>query len=307
MGSEDGGGTGYGVSVQSVLKLSDFYSVAKSSTRENNRTMLGSPQYTVAERDAYTLQDGSTVTLIYDAKGVLSDSLYTEQESGKSYSLFDKLALLGVLKSGSGGTSSAGAVTTDGQSGGSQSETSEGAPTGVFSKATYKRAAFDEALSLYLDRPTVLSTFGLPTGFTSRNYKKDSYILDTYLLEDGSMLLLDYGYDRKSLRAAAVKATDGTVSTYLGTWSGQAKPADFIRPTVTINQATSLSKGMTPEKVYEKIGEPMWFEGNAASYRDAYALSDGSVVYLEYENNHSKLLSAYRAAADGKQTAVTLK
>ena len=121
------------------------------------------------------------------------------------------------------------------------------------------------------------------------------------------MLLLDYGYDRKSLRAAAVKATDGTVSTYLGTWSGQAKPADFIRPTVTINQATSLSKGMTPEKVYEKIGEPMWFEGNAASYRDAYALSDGSVVYLEYENNHSKLLSAYRAAADGKQTAVTLK
>ena len=300
-GTEDGGGTGYGVSTQSLLKLSDFYFVTKSSTRENNRLSLGSPQYSVGTQDDYTLSDGSRVTLIYNEKGVLQDSTYTEADAKTAYTLFDKLALLGVVRSSTGNTSSGGQTTTT-----PSKPTEEKTPQGVFSTAVYRRAAFDGTLNLYLSRTSVLSAFGLPTGFTARNYRYDSYILDCYALEDGSTLMLDYGYDRTNLRAAAIRSTDGSVRTYLGTWSAQQKPGDFVRKNVTINQLTALRKGSSPQKVYETVGEPQWFEGNALDYRDAFTLSDGSVVYLVYSDHHTKLASAYRML-DNKQVTVTLR
>ena len=73
VGTEDGGGSGYGVSVKSVLKLSDFYFITRGSTRDNNTLVLGTPVYTMGESDTYHLEDGSQVVLTYDAKGILED------------------------------------------------------------------------------------------------------------------------------------------------------------------------------------------------------------------------------------------
>ena len=67
IGTEDGGGSGYGTEVKSVLDLSDFYTVANGSTRENNLLMLGTPFFVLGESDTYTLSDGSQVVLTYDS------------------------------------------------------------------------------------------------------------------------------------------------------------------------------------------------------------------------------------------------
>lgn len=302
IGTEDGGGTGYGVTVESILKLEDFYTVSKSSSRDNNRKMLGSPQYVSGGNDSYILSDGSRVILTYDSAGNLADSTYTESDASKSYSLFDKLALLGVIRNASSGSS-----TVEGGSQSSGGNTGEAEKLPMFSSSTYKKSAFDEGLSLYLERNTVLTTFGSPNYFLGRTYKKDSYIVDCYSLEDGSVLMLDYGYDRKSLRCAARRTSDGITEEYLGNWTVQTKPAELKRNTVKLNQVTVLSVGTSPQKVYEKLGEPHWFEGNAGNYTDAFELSDGSIIYLTYEGKHSKLASAGQYTADGKLLSVNLK
>ena len=304
VGTEDGGGSGYGVSVQSVLKLSDFYGVAVGSTRENNQLMLGSPLYSLGTSDTYALTDGSQVVLTYNTTGTLTDTLYTDFESGKSYGLFDYLISIGVLH----GTVSDGESDTPVSPDGSTSNGGSGegnAP--VFSDKLYARAAFDGKLSLYLDRSTVISTIGAPTAFAARQYKADSYIIDHYNLDDGSVLMLDYGYDRKSLRCAAIKGADGVTSGYLGAWAPQSKPADFVREKIELRQVTALTKGTEVAKVYAALGEPAWMEGKVTEYRDVYLLSDGSHVYLSFSDAHSKLEGAYQVTAEGKLIEVSLK
>ena len=306
LGSEDGGGTGYGVTAKSVLRLSDFYGVARSSSRVNNRRMLGSPQVAVGNSDTYTLENGDTVTLDYDAKGVLQDTTFTDRADNVSYTLFDKLVLLGVLRqTADAEKTKPDTKPDDPQQGGNTPSPTP--PDGVFSDKTYDRAAFEQSLSLSLDRATVLSTFGLPNAFAGRTYRKDGYIVDCYSLNDGSTLLLDYGYERGSLRAAALRTTGGTMTTFLGSWSVQAKPADLARPTVSLNQVTGLRLGASPADVYGKIGEPAWFEGTAANYNDAFVMVDGSTVYLQYDKGRTKLTGAYRVTTDGKQLTVGLR
>lgn len=309
VGTEDGGGSGYGVSTKSVLKLSDFYFISHSSTRANNTQVLGSPVYTLGDSDTYRLEDGSQIVLTYDSKGVLEDTMYTSAEDNKNYGLFDILVQKGVLKDSSTDTGS-----NNAQSGSSQQNNASGAQTSqqsqtpaIFSAGTFRKAAFDSGLSLYLDRTSVVATFGSPSAFVGRTYNKDSYIIDCYKLDDGSVLMLDYGYDRKSLRCAAIKGADGITSNYLGSWAVQSKPADFVRTRIRLNQVTALSKNSTPIKVYEKLGEPSWFEGTSSNYKEAYPLSDGSTVYLSYNSDHTKLQEAHQQTTDGKLLEVALQ
>ena len=119
--------------------------------------------------------------------------------------------------------------------------------------------------------------------------------------------MLDYGYDRKSLRCAAIKGGDGVTSGYLGTWTPQGKPADFVRTKIELGKVTSLRKGANPAKIYGILGEPAWFEGTAADYRDVYVLSDGGHIYLSYSDAHSKLIGAYQVTAEGKLLEVSLR
>ena len=151
-----------------------------------------------------------------------------------------------------------------------------------------------------------MAAFGGPSYFLGRSYQKDSYIIDCYKLTDGGVLMLDYGYDRKSLRCAALRDAGGITSAYLGTWSIQTKPADFVRPRLQLSQLTTLSKGSSPEKVYQKVGEPAWFEGTSASYQDAFVLEDGSTVYLSYDAARNKLVSAYQMTVENKRLEVAL-
>ncbi len=305
-GTEDGGGSGYGVSTQSVMKLSDFYGVAVGSTRENNLLMLGSPLYSLGSSDTYALSDGSQVVLTYDTTGALADTLYTDFDSGKSYGLFDYLISIGVLQGTIGGSEDSDSPTVTPEGNG-QSGNAQGSGVPIFSTKTYSKATFDGKLSLYLDRSTVVTTIGAPSAFAARQYKSDSYIIDHYNLDDGSILMLDYGYDRKSLRCAAIKGSDGITSGYLGYWAPQSKPADFVRNKVELGQVTSLAKGADPAKVYGVLGEPAWMEGKSTDYRDVFVLSDGSHVFLSYSDAHSKLSGAYQVTTEGKPIEVSLR
>lgn len=310
-GSEDGGGSGYGVSVNSVMKLSDFYGITVGSTRENNLLMLGSPLYSLGSSDTYILSDGSQVVLTYSTTGALADTLYTDIKSGKSYGLFDYLISIGVMQGTVGGSeeNNTPKPTPDGESqgGGAQSGGAQGGQLPLFSSKTYRKETFDGKLSLYLDRAGVVSTMGAPSAFAARQYKNDSYIIDHYYLDDGSILMLDYGYDRKSLRCAAIKGADGVTSGYLGTWAAQSKPADFVRPKIELKQVTGLSKGASPVKVYSALGEPAWREGTAADFRDVYVLSGGGYIYLSYSDAHAKLSGAYQMTNEGKYIEVSLR
>ena len=305
-GSEDGGGSGYGVSVQSVMKLRDFYAITVGSTRENNQLMLGSPLYSLGNSDTYALSDGSKVVLTYNTKGALTDTLYTDIKSGKSYGLFDYLISIGVMQGTIGGNeeNNTPKPTPDSDS---QGDGAQDGPLPLFSSKTYPKDTFDGKLSLYLDRSGVVSTMGAPSAFAARQYKNDSYIIDHYYLDDGSILMLDYGYDRKSLRCAAIKGADGVTSGYLGTWAAQSKPADFVRPKIELKQVTALSKGASPTKVYTALGEPAWREGTAADFRDVYVLSGGGYIYLSYSDAHAKLSGAYQMTGDGKYVEVSLR
>lgn len=305
IGTEDGGGSGYGIGTQSVLKLSDFYGITSGSVRDNNLLILGSPSYSLDGSDTYFLSDGSQVVLTYNDRGSLSETLYTEFSSGKSYDLLDYLISIGVLHGTIGDAPQTPTTPSTNTQGGSQQNTPTDMP--LFSTKLYKKESIDGKLSLYADRSTVISTIGAPSSFGARQYKRDSYIIDLYNLDDGSVLMLDYGYDRKSLRGAAIKGADGTTSGYLGVWSAQSKPADFVRASVKLNQITSLSKGSTPAKVYAALGEPAWFEGSASNYQDVYLLSDGSYAYLSYSGAHSKLSGAYQITIEGKMVQVSLR
>lgn len=307
VGTEDGGGSGYGTSASSVLQLSDFYSVAQSSTRDNNLLILGTPMYSLGQSDTYTLSDGSQIVLTYNDRGTLTDTLYTDFETGKSYSLFDKLVMIGVLQATTGSQSGGDSGTSDKPTTPS-TDTPSGTASNIpaFSTKTYSRAEFDGKLSLYLDRNTVLTTFGYPNSFKGRTYKYDSYIVDCYNLSDGTQLLLDYGYDRTSLRCAAI-VSGGMTKTYLGSWSAQNKPADYVRPRISLNSVTALSKGTAPQKAYEVLGEPQWFEGKASDYKEVYMLTDGNYIYLIYDSAHKALTGAYQLKTDGTRLEVTLK
>lgn len=309
-GEEDGGGTGYGAVAKSVLQLSDFFFVVRGSLRSTVMEKIGSAQYSYEKNgiyDEYILQDGSEVCLQYSATtGALQSATYAEGKDAAAGDFFAKLVALGVLKSaGSGQT-----TTTPGgggqTSGGDETPSGQSDPSLRFETKTHRIETFDQSLTLYMERAAVLTAIGLPAGYTTHSYKKDGYIIDYYTLTDGRVLLLDYGYQRQTLRGAVLKNLNGSKTVYLGSDTAQSKPADFARPVQSRAQFEKLKLGMTPETVYRMVGDVHWLEGNATHYKDAYRLNDGSVVYLDFSAKHDKLISASIVGADGQGTALSL-
>ena len=125
-------------------------------------------------------------------------------------------------------------------------------------------------------------------------------------MEDGSVLYLDYGYNRTNLRA--VRKVVGTTATdYLGTWGQEEKPEGYIR--FTRNQAVfnTLKKNAKPSEIYRRFGAPDWLEGSATRYRDAYMLLGGNVFYLDFGPNHAGLTAVVLQKSDGSVVNYTLK
>ncbi len=299
IGTEDGGGLGYGITAKSILRLSDFYFIRRSSARETNLLVLGTPVYSFGNDDTYQLEDKSQIVLSYDKKGVLLDAAYMEFATGNNYSLFELLQSLGIVNSVQ-------TPTTDTPATDDKPTENQGGALPMFSSKDYTREEF-ETLSLFTARNTVLATYGSPSYFVGRDYQKDSYIIDCYLLKDGAMLLIDYGYSRTSLRCAAIKEADGTVEALLGNWTKETKPADLVRARVEEGLVSKLRKKMKPEQVYAVLGEPLWYQGNSSNYQEVYMLSDGSSLYLTYDNGHNALSDVIELKADGTALQVALR
>ncbi len=312
LGSEDGGGTGYGSVTGSTLTIDDFFFVVRGALRADIWKQLGSPQYDFADdalNDQYTLSDGSRISLQYNKTAqTLFAATFTDAASGKTTNFFEKLVELGVLRDAGNSTTTPSTPTTptDPSNGGEGEIIDLPDDSPKFQIKSYDISVFEQSLSLYADRITILTVIGLPSSYASYNYQKDGYILDVYTLTDGRVLYLDYGYGRKTLRGATIKHLNGAKSTFLGTSSPQSRPSDFARPEQTVSQFTSLKAGMTPEQVYRAVGDPHWLEGNAGGYRDAYRLIDGRIVYLNFTSAHNKLASASLYATDGRTTALNL-
>ena len=311
LGSEDGGGTGYGSVAGSTLTVQDFFSVVRGAPRADLWKLLGSPQYDFADdalNDQYTLSDGSRISLQYNkTTQTLFAATYTDAASGKTIDFFEKLVELGVLRdAGSNNTTPSSPSTPSAPSteGGEMVDLPDDSPK--FQKKSHDISIFEQSLSLYADRITILTIIGLPSGYASYNYQKDGYILDVYTLSDGRVLYLDYGYGRKTLRGATIKHLNGAKSVFLGAASPQGRPGDFARPEQTVSQFTALKAGMTAEEVYRTVGDPHWLEGSANNYRDAYRLMDGRIVYLSFSAGHATLSSVSVYGADGRWTALKL-
>lgn len=311
LGSEDGGGTGYGSVAGSTLTVQDFYSVVRGVSRADLWKQLGSPQYDFVDdalNDQYKLSDGSTISLQYNKTSeTLFAATFTDAASGKTMDFFAKLVELGVLRDAgnSNNTPTTPSTPSTPSTGGNEIvDLPDDSPK--FQIKAHDISVFEQSLSLYADRITVLTVIGLPSGYASYNYQKDGYILDVYTLTDGRVLYLDYGYGRKTLRGVTMKHLNGAKSVFLGAATPQGKPSDFARPEQTVSQFTALKAGMTPEEVYRTVGDPHWLEGSATGYRDAWRLIDGRIVYLNFSAAHDKLASATVAGTDGRQTALKL-
>lgn len=320
-GKEESGGSGFGVVKKSAITLSDLYFFSVNTTRGEVLEALGSPQeYMIADGGAvtYRLDSGATLKLTYNQRDVVKTALFTD-ENGKEQDLFSYLVELGVLKS-------VGGVAQDGNTGVGQQATPEKEPDsqeqnqdenqkeessaveqgGYFSSLRYSLDIAEKLLKEGAKREMILSALGKPNSFGSVSYQKGSYIIDIYIMEDGSIYQLDYGYTREKLRA--VRSVKGSrVSAVLGSWGQQERPQDFYYNTKNLNLFHSLKKGMKPSELYARLGAPDWYEGNERDYRDAYQLASGSILYLDFGNGHSGLVAATLQKADGTQAPYALR
>ncbi len=311
---EDSAGTGYGVSQKSALIMQDLYILKPGLSRDTVQESLGSPQtFVVSEsnNDTYRLTGGETVELQYSKAEKLETAVYTDS-SGVEQDFFQYLSDLGILKSYTGSGSS-----NDNPSGGSSGGAEEngdedeagsvpGAETSYFSTERYSYELAEEILELGVQRETVVSALGKPNSFSSITFEKDSYLIDVYIMEDGSSLYLDYGYNRSTLRA--VRRVSGTTSSsYLGTWGQEEKPEGFIRMTRSQALFNTLQRNAKPSELYRRFGEPDWLEGSATHYRDAYQLLDGAVFYLDFGADHAGLTAAVLIKSDGTIVNYTLR
>ena len=263
---EDSAGTGYGVSQKSALIMQDLYILKPGLSRDTVQESLGSPQtFVVSEsnNDTYRLTGGETVELQYSKAEKLETAVYTDS-SGVEQDFFQYLSDLGILKSYTGSGSS-----NDNPSGGSSGGAEEngdedeagsvpGAETSYFSTERYSYELAEEILELGVQRETVVSALGKPNSFSSITFEKDSYLIDVYIMEDGSSLYLDYGYNRSTLRA--VRRVSGTTSSsYLGTWGQEEKPEGFIR----------MTRSQYPPAQREALGAlpPVWRAGLVGGQR----------------------------------------
>lgn len=321
---EESGGTGFGAVQKSVLTEQDLYFFTHSTTREQVLTALGNPQDSLLlekNTETYLLKEGQTLKITYSDRDTVQTALYTDA-AGKEQSLFDYLAQLGILKSTTPTpgttvttpdpettipeTGTEGDVTVE-TTPAPEGETTTGSnDTGCFSNKTYSYAMAEQILALGVTRETVVSALGKPNRFSSVTFAKDSYLVDVYVMKDGSILYLDYGYLRNELRA--VRRTDGGTSTnYLGTWGAEAKPEGFYRITKNKSVFKSVKKGTTPAALYRRFGEPDWLEGKENDYQAAYQLQDGAVLYFDFGTNQSSLTGALIRNNDGTVSVFALE
>ena len=177
--------------------------------------------------------------------------------------------------------------------------------TGYFASGSYDKSIFDNSLTIGMSRNSVLDNIGKPNYYSSSNFKNDSYIIDCYVLNDGTTLYLDYGYSREYLRCARTEKS-GIYSAYLGTWSIQSKPGGFTHDLISQTMLDALRKDMVPSTVYSMLGEPHWYEGSSSRYRDAYELIDGTIAYLDFGSAHNKLSTITLLDISGKETLISL-
>lgn len=307
---EESAGTGYGVTQKSALILQDLYFLRPGTARSAVATALGSPgSYALAESstDTYRLTGGETLVLTYNENDKITEAVYTDT-AGKKQDFFSYLKELGILTSyqSSGGATEQEPPAEEEPVQKPENEPIINADSGYFSTKRYSYEMAEQLLKEGVERETVVSALGKPNSYSSVTFQADSYIIDVYVMEDGSSLLLDYGYNRTSLRA--VQQVKGTFSTtYLGTWGQEEKPNGFYRYTRNQTVFNTLKKNAKPSEIYRRFGEPDWLEGSADHYRDAYLLLNGGVFYLDFGADHSGLTAAVLKKSDGTIVNYTLR
>ena len=304
---EESGGTGYGTARSGALIEQDLYFLRPYTERAAVEEALGSPQTFVISAEnscTYRLSKGEELTLNYTESDKLESAQYKNTE-GKTQDLFAYLNSIGVIVNYVSGEDISTQTQPD-QEKDPSTEQPEQEQSGYFSQKRYSYAMAEQILKMGVLRETVVSALGKPNGFSSVDFAKDGYIIDVYLMDDGSTLYLDYGYARTKLRAARTEK-GGTVSTYLGKWEAQAKPDGIYRGDRNSYLFNSLKKNTKPSEIYSRFGAPDWLEGNADRYRDAYLLQDGSVVYLDFGDSHSLLTAASIIKFDGGITPIQLR
>ncbi len=314
---EDSAGTGFGVSQKSALTQQDLYFFSVTTTKNDVLTALGSPrEYLVSDGNTFTylLQDGSKLKLTYSERDVVKTATYIDP-AGKTQDLFNYLVSIGVLTSYSGNSQQVGnnGVGENTTPVGEEAPIEKPAPgdegktelqlqieaAAFFSNKRYSYAVAEQIVKVGAERETVLSALGKPNSLNSISFKVNSYVIDVYVMEDGSVLQLDYGYTRTYLRAAR-KISGAVAENYVGIWAEEPLPENFFRHTRNLNLFANLKKGTTPAEFYKTFGAPDWYEGSAQSYQDAYQLLDGSVLLLNFGSAHNSLASASLRRADGK-------
>ena len=324
-GKEDSANTGYGKKEKSSLYIDDFYFLTVGTKKATVEVLLGSAHYHTNNDElspVYTLENGDKIAITYDAKEKkVEKAEYTYTQDMESESFFDILVELGILSSAAQEKTEQN--NTDIQDTHNQETLSPDSPTvsdpnneeiiiqpttqgEIFASGAYVYSLLEEFIKPGALRADIISKVGKPNYFFSRDFKTDSYIIDCYNLSDGSKLYLDYGYERNSLRCAAI-FKNGTVSSILDTtWSEQKMPSGFTRPASDAARINRLTKNMTPAKVYAYLGEPSWYEGTRAVYTDVFKLSDGTFAYLNFGSAHNKLTSVSIKGTDGTTKVLKL-
>lgn len=324
---EDAGGTGYGATVKSALYIEDFYFMTVGTLKSKIDLIIGSAHYCRDNNEllpVYTLNNGDSIAVTFDSeKSTVTSAEYT-YSTGEKENFFDILVSLGVLKSSFQESNGGDTVVIPSENGGANdtkppenndTPTVDNTPSNtqtaiqgeVFATGMYNLTLVEAVLSVNMPRSSVLAGVGKPNYFFSTNFAYDSYIIDCYNLNDGSKLYLDYGFERDTLRCAAVYKNGTYTSILSSPWDTQVKPAGFTRTTINPDKINSLSKNLTPTEVYKKLGEPSWYEGSRGSYSDVYALSNGNKAYLNFGSAHNKLTSVSVKGEDGTETVITLK
>ena len=321
---EESGGTGFGVINKSVLTMQDLYFLRPGSNRSTVNEKLGSPLSLALEEttdDTYRLTDGETLVLTYNLNQKVIKAELTDT-AGKKKDFFAYLNELGIISNykpeGGGSTvpsvseqdpeePSEPVVQPDEQEVPSVEPLPAQKPQdGYFSSKRYNYEMAAEILKEGAERETVVSAFGKPNSFSSVNFEKDSYIIDVYTMEDGSVLYLDYGYNRTALRAVR-RVSGSQVSAYLGAWGQEAKPEGYVRFTRNQEVFNNLKRNTKPSDIYRRFGAPDWLEGSASRYRDAYMLRDGAVFYMDFGPNHTGLTAVVLQRSDGSVVNYTLR
>ncbi len=317
---EESGGTGFGAVQKSALTEQDLYFMTYSTTRERIHQQLGTPQEALMTEDGvelYTLKDGQTLKITYSQQETVQEAIYTDQK-GEQKNFFEYLTALGILQTVGGHLPSAPVPDPSEPDQTPEQENPENpqlpeAPSvqqpvkeSFFSDKTYNMGVALQILKEGASRETVVSALGKPNRFSSVNFANDGYIIDVYVMDNGTILYLDYGYLRSTLRAVR-KVEGSTIEDLMGQWGPEEKPQNFYRTTKNRTVFSSVKKESTPAAIFQRFGEPHWLEGEENHYQAAYKLLNDTILYLDFGAGNVGLSSAYLRAGDGSISIFALR